>query len=127
MAFADEWKRITVKVLADTQAVFTGVVADVNSSIAFGSTVTGSPGQPVDEGILRASWGTTWQSPTSALVASGGAAAGYNMQNEDGIARPGGGPYIQRSAVGGRHSVSKTIDGLPRIVEDVTKRLGLGQ
>lgn len=126
-AFVDDIKRATIAINAKSQAVFLGSVVDAKNSIVFGSSLTGSPGQVVADvggGTLRDSWTIEFESPTTALIASGGAAEGYNQQNEDGIARPGGGPYIQRSAIGGRHSVSKTVDNFPLIVADNVRKLG---
>lgn len=121
-AFSDQVKLFaTVTVPSRAQAVFVGAATEVKNSIQFGSPLTGSPGQPVDEGNLRASWQLEFESPTSALVSTNVA---YAESNEDGIARPGGGPYVQRSAVGGRHSVQKTVDNFPRIVEAEVAKLG---
>ena len=118
--FSDTVKRFAARVTVDTQAVFVGTVADAKSSIQHGSTITGAPGQPVDEGGLIVSFQVEFTSPTSARISTN---LPYAESNEDGIARPGGGPYIQRSPVGGRHSIAKTIDGLPLIVDDNVKRL----
>lgn len=97
-------------------------------AITKGSALVGSPGQVVQDvggGTLLASWQIVRESATSILIGSGGAAEGYNLQNEDGVRRPGPGPYIQRSAIGGRHSVSKTVDGFQRIVNaEVAKLTG---
>lgn len=123
MSFRDEVRRFAVKVEAKSQAIFAGVVADAKSSIQFGSPVTGAPGQPVETGNLRASWQVEFQSPTSALISTNVA---YARSNEDGIRRPGGGPYRLRSKVGGRWSVKLTIAGMNKIVDDVARRLSGG-
>src|SRR3990167_6130650 len=104
-AFADQLNAFSAKVRVRTPAVFVGTVAAAHTSIQSGSTLTGSKGQPVDENNLRPSWQTTFESPTVALISTNVA---YAESNEDGIARPGGGPYIQRSAIGGRWSVALT-------------------
>ena len=102
-----------------------GVVAEALNSIKFGSPLTGSPGQPVETEALLLSWGSEFEDANTALISAGGTAE-YNQQNEDGIARPGGGSYIQRSAVGGRWSVALTRTGFQRIVDDVAAKLTEG-
>ena len=120
MSFLDDIKRFNVKAENLTQEVFVGAVAEVKNSIQFGSPLTGSPGQPVDENILLPSWEAEFEDPNTALVST---SVPWAEQNEDGIARPGGGPYVQRSAVGGRWSVALTKAGFQNIVDDVAKRL----
>lgn len=131
MSFADDLTRFTVKVEGVTQDVFVNVVAATKSSITDGSPVTGSPGQPVGQygpgyhqgkvgGELKASYHAEFETPTSALISTH---EPYAEQNEDGIARPGGGSYTQRSTVGGRHSVALTIAGFQRLVDDEAKKV----
>lgn len=122
MGFADDIRRWNLKVENLTQEVFVGSVAEVKNSIVEGSPITGSPGQPVGDdpgGDLRASWQTEFEDPHNALVST---SSPYAESNEDGIARPGGGQYIQRSAVGGRWSVAQTRAGFQNIVDDVAAR-----
>ena len=119
-AFADQLNAFSVKVRVRTQAAFVGTVAAAQASIQFGSTLTGAPGQPVDDNNLRPSWQTTFESPTVALISTNVA---YAESNEDGIARPGGGPYIQRSAIGGRWSVALTRAGIQRLADAEAARL----
>lgn len=106
-------------------AIFHGVVGEVATSIIEGSPITGAPGQPVRENILKPSWGTHYLSPTEALVGSGGVAAGYNRAIEDGQGRfgpfnPARGTYPEprtsRSRVGGYHSVALTRAAFAKIV-----------
>lgn len=126
MSFRDDMQRINAQVRADTQAIFLGVCVEAKNSIVFGSPLTGAPGQVVadkDGGELRASWQLSFESPTSAVIST---KSNHAPQNEDGIARPGGGPYIQRAAVGGRHGVALTITNLDRIVAAETAKLGNG-
>lgn len=114
--FSDKVNRFKDKALARTQAAFVNSVSHSHRSIVFGSTTTGSPGQVVQDqggGNLRDSWQLQW---LSRFKAKSTTQVPYAESNEDGIARPGGGPYIQRSAVGGRHSIQKTEDGMDRIV-----------
>lgn len=123
MGFLDEIRAHNAKTEELTQAVFVGAVAEAKSSIQFGSPLTGAPGQPVDEDILRPSWQTEFEDPHTALISTN---LPYAEQNEDGIARPGGGPYVQRSAVGGRWSVALTRTNMQRIYDDVAAKLNEG-
>jgi hypothetical protein len=131
MSFAEDLKRFTVKVETRSQAVFLNTVSAAQDSIVNGSALTGSPGQPVGQygpgyhegevgGELKASWQTMFNGPWSAEIVTN---SPYAPQNEDGIARPGGGPYTQRSTVGGRHSVALTVAGSQRIVDSETKKV----
>jgi phage gpG-like protein len=124
--FLDQIRAHNAKTLALVQAEFVGCVAEVQNSIQFGSPLTGAPGQVVaDEkgGALRGSWSTEFEDANNALVSTN---SPYAPQNEDGIARPGGGPYVQRSATGGRWNVALTRMGFQRIVDDVAAKLTEG-
>jgi hypothetical protein len=124
-SFGEDLRRFTAKVETRSQAAFVGIVASVHESITKGSALTGSPGQPVGQygpgyhegevgGELLSSWQTHFLAPLVAEVVTNNP---YAPQNEDGIARPGGGPYTQRSTVGGRHSVALTAAGIQRIAD----------
>ena len=122
-SFLDDLTRFTAKTERTLQDGFVASCADAKDSIVNGSAVTGAPGQVVaDEhgGQLKGSWQLRFESPTVAVIET---ACPWAPQNEDGIARPGGGPYVQRSATGGRWSVRKTIIGWPRIVEAAFARI----
>lgn len=119
-SFARDLQRFSVTIETRSQAAFVETVAEAKRSIQEGSEITGAPGQPVDDFNLRPSWYVRFLSPLEALIATN---VVYAESNEDGIARPGGGPYIQRSAVGGRWSVAKTRAGLQRIADVVARRL----
>lgn len=127
MSFLDEIRAHNARVELDLlPAVFVGVVAEVKNSIVFGSPLTGAPGQVVADvngGNLRASWQSEFEDANNAVVSTN---VPYAESNEDGVARPGGGPYVQRSAVGGRWSVALTRMGFQRIVDDVAARLTEG-
>jgi hypothetical protein len=121
--FVSQLGTFTEKVKVRTQAAFVGTVAEVKNSIVFGSPLTGAPGQVVADymgGTLRDSWQVKFESPTVALI---GTNVPWASSNEDGIARPNGGPYIQRSAVGGRWSVALTRAGIQRIADSEAARL----
>src|SRR3990167_1330701 len=118
--FMGDLNRFTAKLENLTQAVFVGTAAEVQSSIVHGSPLTGAPGQPVDTGNLRDSWQLEFPDAEHALVYTD---VVYAESNEDGIARPGGGPYVQRSAIGGRWSVAFTRQNIQRIVDDQATKL----
>lgn len=107
-------KRPTVwgsEVTAMSKRVFVRTAQKALTSVQFGLAETGSPGQPVDLGILRASW-------ILAFEASGLAIISTNVVYAPGI-EEGIGPYgpIQlRSQVGGFHSVQLTVAGFQRLV-----------
>lgn len=114
--FNDAIKKFNDKAKARTQAAFLNSGAHMHRSITVGSPVTGAPGQAVQDvggGTLL----NSWQLTISKTRIKSSTDSPYAQSNEDGIARPGGGPYIQRSAIGGRHSVQKTTDALDLIVE----------
>jgi hypothetical protein len=131
MAFADDLKRFTAKVETRSQAVFLNTVTAAYESITDGSALTGAPGQPVGQygpgyhegevgGELKASWQTRFVSPTVAEIVTN---SPYAKQNEDGIARPGGGEYRHLSTEGGRFSVMKTAGAIQKIVDAETKKV----
>lgn len=123
MSFADDMKRIAAKLATVERAVFVSAATEVFNSIVYGSALTGSPGQPVADvngGALRASWQLEFPSPTSALIST---ASVYAESNEDGIARPGGGPYMLRASIGGRFSIRLTLNAIEKIVAEETARL----
>jgi hypothetical protein len=105
--------------------VFLGFVTHSHKSIVEGDEISGSEGQPVADvngGNLRTSWGAPiFLSPTEALSATN---VPYAQSNEDGIARPGGGPYRLRASIGGRFSIQLTIDAAQRIADYEQARLG---
>jgi hypothetical protein len=130
-AFGEALQHFTAKVETRSSTVFLNTVSAVHESITQGSPVTGSPGQPVGQygpgyhegdvgGELLSSWQTILNGQWSAAIVTNNP---YAPQNEDGIARPGGGAYTQRSTVGGRHSVMKTAAGIQRLVDAEVKKV----
>lgn len=93
---------------------FRGSAEDVQDSITNGSAVTGAPGQPIQSGQLVGSfipqflekW--IWETSTKVIYAP--------------FIEEGG--YVQRSTVGGPHSVKLTRVGWERIVEANAKKYG---
>ena len=119
--FAQRMARRAVKVEANARQVYEDARQLAFQSIVFVSDVTGSQGQPVDTGALRASWHIVNEGPNADRIVTD---SPYAPQNEDGIARPGGGEYRLLAATGGRWSVALTIAGWHRIVAAVAPRAG---
>lgn len=122
--FADLLREFTAKTERVSQTVFVNSAAAALDSIQNGSQLTGAPGQPVGQygpgyhpgkvgGELKASWQLEFPSSDEALIATN---SPYAVQNEYGISATGG-PYTQRSTVGGRHSVELTVSGFDKIVD----------
>jgi Bacteriophage HK97-gp10, putative tail-component len=111
-SFDEEARRWTVQIEAMTREAFGNIASHAHESIQNGSVVTGAPGQPVDTGNLKASWHLEFTSPTTAEISTNVA---YAQLNEDGVTASGA-PYVQRSPVGGRHSVALTVMNLPKII-----------
>lgn len=106
------------------------VAAAAHESITVGSALTGAPGQPVGQygpgyhegdvgGELRSSWQVRFPSLGVAEVVTNNP---YAVPNEDGVTEDGR-PYVQRSTVGGRHSVKLTVAGMQKIVDHEAARL----
>lgn len=123
--FGDQIREFNRGFQATSQAHFVNVVSALAASITDGSPVTGSPGQPVDTGNLKASWHTDFTSPRQAMISTN---VEYAPYIEDGIVPLGGrrgnatGSSSQRltlrSQVGGFHSVALTIAGFDRVIEN---------
>lgn len=120
-SFADTVNRFAVTTKTRLQIVTEAAAAMVYTGIVFGSEVTGAPGQPVDSRALRESWSKKQLGPFDWLISTN---SPYAQSNEDGIARPGGGPYRLLSKEGGRWSVRLTVVGWPRIIDKMMRDLG---
>lgn len=120
MSFTTDLTRFQVTLRYRVGAVFVGTVKQAENSIVYGSALTGAPGQPVDTKELRGSWKKRFVTDNRVEIFT---ESPYARPNEDGIARPGGGPYRQLSPVGGRWSVRKTSANIQRLVDYVTKLL----
>jgi hypothetical protein len=116
MSFSGDVARFTMRFEAKTKEIFVGVVNETTRSIVEGSEITGSPGQPVDTGALRASFQTILESEWSAIIAT---KIKYAEAIEDGVGAYG--PLTLRSQVGGFHSGKLTVAGFPRIVAAVAR------
>lgn len=118
MTFTEDLRRFSRTVDARQQAVFVNTVSAAQDSIQHGSALTGSPGQPVQSGNLKASWQSTFESKDVALISTNTV---YAPDIEDGTRN--GRELTLRSQVGGFHSVKHTIAGLPAIVANETAKL----
>jgi hypothetical protein len=110
--FGDQVRSFGLTVTTRNQRVFVNTAAAVQNSITNGSPITGSPGQPVQTGHLKASWQLTFPSQQEALISTNTV---YAPQIEDGISWRGT-PLTLRSAVGGFHSVKLTVLNFDRLV-----------
>lgn len=114
MSFERDLSVFSVHLDEKWKAFMPAIGAATYDSIVFGSPVTGAPGQPVGIGNLRAGWQLLFPDEEHAEIVT---KVPYAESNEDGIARPGGGPYIQRSPVGGRWSIALTRTNFDRLVD----------
>jgi hypothetical protein len=117
MSARDDMQRIVVRIRAKDRAVFVGTAAEVQRSMTVGSEITGSPGQPVDTGALRASYIPEFIDDHTFQTSSG---LPYAKPIEDGIGPHG--PLTLRSSVGGFHSRKLTVAGIPAIVAHETRK-----
>lgn len=112
--FANRVGAFVARVETKNRAVFVDITTEVQRAVTVGSELTGSPGQPVRTGALRASYipefldTHRWQTTTNLAYARG---------IEDGVGPHG--PITLRSAVGGFHSIKLLRVGFPNIVAHV--------
>lgn len=116
-AFGDGLRRYTQQVRTRHRAIFVTTATEALRSIRDGSSLTGSPGQPVDTGTLRASWHLAFETPHRAAITTN---VSYAPIVEDN-------PRGARFRVGGAHSVKLTRAGLARIVEAVRAQVRGGE
>ncbi len=114
MTYKDDLRAHRRNVRRQLEEVFLIATEEVGHSVVEGSAITGAPGQPVDTGELKGSWIERY---VDRFI--------YRLTT-DKIYAPfiEGGNYVQRSVVGGPHSVRLTRTGWPRIVEDAARRVG---
>jgi hypothetical protein len=124
MSFRADMRRFMIHCDSNLAAITVGSVELAQRSIQYGSDLTGSPGQPEQSGDLIVSWTIEAIDARRARIYT---MSPYAESNEDGIARPGGGPYVLRSARGGRWSVRKTRIGFYKIVDYVASTLAAGR
>lgn len=103
---------------ASVESRFVDVAIEFHRAIQSGSELTGSPGQPVDTGRLRASWLLEFLSALRALVSTN---VPYARAVEDGVG-PHGPVKYGKSGIGGSHSAKLAVAGLPLIVAAVEGR-----
>lgn len=119
---SDYLRTIRVQALAHTEAEFAEIVIEAHTSIVFGSTITGAPGQAVDTGALRASWILEMLSKLRAMISTN---VNYALAVEDGVG-PHGPVRYGKSGIGGSFSVALTELGMPLIAETVHARRKAG-
>ena len=119
---ADNWERAIDRFEAKVQRRLIEVHAKVafalRDSVVFGSPVTGSPGQPVDTGNLRASWQLSFPSLLLARLVT---SAVYAEAIENGVGPSG--PMVLKSPVGGFHSVRMTRTGFQKLVDKIVREV----
>jgi hypothetical protein len=116
--FDAQVRSFALAVPAYSRRVFVNTAVAVKDSITDGSAITGAPGQPVDTGVLRASWQLTFDDAQTASIST---YVVYAPQIEDGVSWRGL-PLTLRSAVGGWHSVKMTVLNFPRLAAAVASR-----
>lgn len=117
--FRQQLYRWGIKSARNVHKAFLFSTLEVQRSVVLGSEVTGAPGQPVDEGILRGSWIGEFDSSTSWMLSTN---VEYAVYIEDGGNDLG--PFTLQSEVGGFHSVKLTRSNWDRIVEFAALRAG---
>lgn len=120
MSFATDLARFDAKIRTRQKRVFFGTAQAMHSSIVFGSTVTGSPGQPVDQSDLKNSWHA--EHLAEFLFATSTPIA-YAPGIEAGRSQKTGKRLILRSPTGGFHSVAITKDQFQKLVNSVVRKL----
>lgn len=115
MTFSDDLRRHRANRDRRYREIFVACTEEVKRSVVEGSTITGAPGQPVQEGTLKGSWIGSFVNPDLwRFVTKIVYAPVVEVLPEASI----------KSAVGGPRSVAKTRTGWPKIVDHVGRRLG---
>jgi len=118
MTFNTDIARFVTKVIARSQAIHLGTADALHESIRFGSSVTGSPGQPEQDSDLLNSWQLTHTEP---LLSNTTTPSAYARIIEEG--RRKGKTLTLRSEVGGFHSVKLTRAGFQKLVNAVVREV----
>lgn len=129
MAWSEDLERFRQSLRTKRRDVVLSVVRKVKQSVVEGSSVTGSPGQPVQTGFLKGSWDDFEEADWIWLVATN---AEYAPSIEDGLQEPyeradgtvvTPSPMTLRSEVGGFHSVKLTRAGFEKIVREALREV----
>ncbi len=120
MSFAAELAAFDAKIRTRQKRIFFGTANAMHRSIVFGSTVTGSPGQPVDQGDLKNSWHAEH---LSEFLFATSTPIRYAPPIEEGRSFVTGKRLTLRSAKGGFHSVMRTRDQFQKLVDAVVKKV----
>jgi hypothetical protein len=110
---------VVMRLRTTSKELFVGVCAVVQAEGTVGGPISGSPGQPVETGALRASYIPEFIDAHTFEISSN---LEYAEPIENGVGPHG--PLILRSSVGGFHSWKTVRAGFPRIVEHVAGEVG---
>ena len=122
MTFEGDIARFVTKTFVRQKFIFFGVANELKTSITEGSSITGSPGQPVQSSDLKNSWDLRFE---ELFLASITTPIIYARGIEEGMREDASGTVIQlsqKSPVGGFHSVKLTRAGFQKLVNDVVRR-----
>ncbi len=120
MTFATDLAAWDLKIRARQKIIFFDTANALHSSIKFGSTETGSPGQPVDQGDLRNSWHAEHLAP---FLFATSTPLPYANPIEQGRSFVTGKRLTLRSPTGGFHSVMRTRDQFQKLVDAVVRKV----
>lgn len=135
-AFSKQLRQWHTRTLRNVEDVFVFAIQEVRRSVIEGSTITGAPGQLVDEGTLKTSWQDVF---TSKYVWELATVNKYARAAEDGgrlfrgkrirYRPPGVGNRLKngvdrKSKVGGFHSVKLTLASWDRVVTFAIQQAG---
>jgi hypothetical protein len=134
MSFNADLNRFVIKVKSRTNAVHFSLATKVHESITVGSATTGAPGQPVDTGFLRNSWGLVRGATESSIstnvayapVIEHNLRSAYDAkgQQNDRTNPNGSSRRSVKSSVGGHHSVKLTVGGADRLQAEALREIG---
>lgn len=113
MAFAQDMARIRGKIAKRDRAMFVNCSTELQRSVVEGSEVTGSPGQPVDTGLLKGSYIPEFTGRWTWRTSSNVEYAPHVEHNVRGATFNNGGP----------HNRALTVAGWKRIVAFVHARV----
>ncbi len=120
MTFASDLALFDAKIRTRQKRIFFGTANAMHRSIVFGSTVTGAPGQPVDQGDLKNSW---FAEHIAEFLFATSTPIAYAPGIEAGRSQKTGRRLILRSSTGGFHSVEITKDQFQKLVNSVVRKL----
>jgi hypothetical protein len=133
MGFRDDIRAFTVEVGDLDKAIFVETAVLAHESIVEGSSITGAPGQPVDTGALKASWHLDFEESQANITTPLGYApvieddlrSSFDRSGDEPVRpkSPGGGTRHHKSTVGGHQSVTLTLAGIDRLIDEAGRRV----